>query len=326
MSTIMVTGATGFIGRRLVSRLAREGYRVHALYRSEEKIRGWEHENIRFFKGTIGDAASIGRAMKDCRYVFHLAAFAAVWAKDFGNFYEENVGGTVNLLDQALAQGVEKLVFTSTAGVLGPSDGSVNTEGKIYSGKHFTHYDRSKLLAEKIVLEYVGRGLPALIVNPTRVFGPGPYTKSNSLTMIIDRYLKGRWKVIPGDGKSIGNYVYVDDVVDCHLLALEKGREGERYLAGGDNLSFLEFFDILARVSGIRHNLIKLPVGMMMLIAGAMQGAAFLSGWTPPITPAFVRRYNRDWEVSCEKAKKELGYRPISFEMGLKKTIEWIQH
>lgn len=325
MNTVLVTGATGFLGRQLTMRLAVDGNRVHALYRSEEKIRGWEHENISFFKAALSDTDSINRAMKDCRQVYHLAAFASVWAKDSRVFYDQNVQGTVNVLESARREGVKKLVFTSTAGVFGPSGPEPNTEDKPLPLEHFTHYDRSKAIAEQKVLEYVSGGLDAVIVNPTRIFGPGILSKSNSLTLMIERYLRGRWRLIPGNGSSIGNYVYIDDVVECHLLAMEKGRVGERYLAGGDNLSFNEFFKILAGKSGLKHNLFKLPVGLMLIIAGAFQGMAWMTGRTPLITPAFVRRYNHNWVVSCDKAKKELGYSPASFEEGLNMTIEWIK-
>lgn len=325
MNTVLVTGATGFLGKRLTMRLAYEGNRVHALYRSEEKIRGWEHENIRFFKGTLNDPDGIDRAMKGCRQVYHMAAFASVWARDPRFFYEENVQGTVNVLEAARKLGVEKLVFTSTAGVLGPSGGGLNTEEKPLPVVHLTHYDRSKAMAELKVQEYVSGGLNAVITNPTRIFGPGILSKSNALTMMIERYLRGKWRLIPGDGSGIGNYVYVDDVVEGHLLAMEKGQPGQRYLIGGDNLSFNDFFKILTEVSGVKHILYKLPVGLMMIIARGFLGIAWLTGRTPPITPAFVRRYNHNWEVSCNKARKELGYRPASFEEGLKKTIEWIR-
>jgi nucleoside-diphosphate-sugar epimerase len=326
MNAILVTGATGFLGKQLAIRLAGEGNRVHALYRSEEKIRGWEDPNILFFRGTLGDAGSIERAMKGCRQVFHVAGYASSWAKDFGIFYEENVGGTVNVLESALRQGVEKFVFTSTAGVLGPSGGGINTEDKSYGGKHFTFYDRSKAEAEKRVLEYCARGLPAVIVNPTRIYGPGNLSTANALTRIIGRYLAGRWRIIPGDGSSIGNYVFIEDVVRCHILAMEKGRPGERYLAGGSNLTFNEFFENLATVSGIRRKLFRMPTGLMILVAWVLGGLAHITGMNPPITPAFVRRYGQNWAVSTAKAEKELGYRPHSFEEGLSKTIAWIRN
>jgi len=153
MNPILVTGATGFLGNCLVMRLVGEGEKVHALYRTEDKIRGWEHENIHFFKGSLEDPGSLDRAMKGCRQVYHLAAFASAWSKDSEIFYRENVRGTVNVLEMAIRCGVKRVVFTSTAGVLGPSTQKLNTENKLFSGEHFTHYDRSKEMAEIKVKE-----------------------------------------------------------------------------------------------------------------------------------------------------------------------------
>jgi farnesol dehydrogenase len=325
MNRVFVTGATGFLGMSLVKRLLEEGNMVHALYRSEEKIRGWEESNLFFFKGSLGDRDSIERAMRECSQVYHLAAFASVWAKDPKAFYRENVDGTVHVLEAALKNNVKRLVFTSTAGVLGPSNGTPNTEEKQFSGQHFTHYDRSKDQAEGKVREYCKKGGEAVIVNPSRIYGPGNLSQSNSVSRMIASYLRGKWKIIPGDGTSIGNYVYVEDVVSLLLIAMEKGLPGERYLAGGENLSFNGFFEILSRISGRKHRMYRLPVGLMMAVAGTMQAIANLTGWPPAITPAFVRRYNQNWAISIDKSIGQLGYNPLSFEEGLIKTIEWIK-
>jgi farnesol dehydrogenase len=325
MNRVLVTGATGFLGRSLVNRLAGNGNIVHALYRSEEKIRGWDNENIHFFNGTLDNRESLDRAMEGCREVYHLASFVGTWARDSTRIYEQNVGGTVNVLEAAGRAAADKIVLTSTAGVLGPSKGKPVTEDAPLSSNHFTHYDRSKAMAEEKTLEYASRGLPVIIVNPTRVYGPGNLSKSNALTDLVSRYVLGNWRLRPGSGSSIGNYVFIDDAVNCHLLAMEKGRPGQRYIAGGDNLSFDELFEILARVSGIERKLFTIPYGLMLAAAVTFQGAAWLTGWDPPIIPAFIRRYTRDWEFSSEKAKRELGYRPRSFEEGLRETIEWIR-
>ncbi len=325
MKKVLVTGATGFLGRQLAIRLAGGGTHVHALYRDEKKIHGWSHPNLSFFRGTLGDSKSIERAMEGCREVYHLAAVALPWVRDFGVVYEENVGGTVNVLEAARKTGVEKLVYTSTAGVLGPSDGQMNTEDKPEPERHFTHYDCSKAAAEKRVRDYARAGGQAVIVNPTRIFGPGNLGYSNFVTRMIARYLSGKWRVIPGDGSSTGNYVFVEDVVDCLLFAMERGRSGERYIAGGTNLSFNEFFEILRRVSGVEYPLYRMPYSLMMAVAGVLTGVAYLTGWPTPITPGYVQRYHHNWSVSIRKAERELGYRPMGFEEALGRTIEWIK-
>ncbi len=326
MSQVLVTGSTGFLGKCLVTRLAEEGQKVHALYRTESKIKSWRHENISFFKGNLGDPGSIDAAMNNCSHVYHLAAFASVWSRDPDIFYRENVEGTVNVMESALKHGVKRMVFTSTAGVLGPSHEKQNTEEKQFNGKHFTHYDRSKQMAEARVREYLEKGLDVVIVNPSRIFGPGSLSESNAVTSMISSYIRGRWRIIPGKGMNVGNFVYVDDAVDCHILAMQKGRSGERYLVGGDNLSFNDFFKTLAEVSGKSHRLFRIPTVVMMLTANLMMGVANLTGRPPAITPSFVLRYTHDWALSSDKAINELGYQPVSFEEGLKKTIEWIRN
>ena len=326
MNAVLVTGATGFVGRQLAIRLAGEGQRVHALYRSEGKIGDWRDPGIRFFKGSLGDRGSLRSAMKGCGQVYHVAAYVSSWAKDPGIYYRENVEGTVNVLDTALDLGVEKLVFTSTAGVLGPSNGKgMITEDSPPPGQYYTQYDHSKAEAEKKVMEYFSRGLQAVVVSPTRIFGPGSLSTANALTRLIGRYLRGKWRIIPGSGKSIGNYVFIEDVVNCHILAMEKGRPGQRYLAGGHNLSFNEFFSVLEQVSGLKTKLYRMPAPLMMAAAGIFFSWGKLSGWNPPITPSFVRRYQHHWEVSVRKAEKELGYVPLRFEEGLRRTIEWLE-
>ncbi|MEE9460645.1 MAG: NAD-dependent epimerase/dehydratase family protein, partial [Bacteroidales bacterium] len=143
MSTVLVTGATGFVGKQLALRLAGSGHMVHAMYRSEAKIGELQHKNIRLFKGTLTDLASIDNAMKGCDQVYHLAAFAAVWTRKPESIYEQNVQGTLNILESALKYGVKRVVHTSTAGVFGPSGEKPNSEDSPMAESHFIHYDRS---------------------------------------------------------------------------------------------------------------------------------------------------------------------------------------
>jgi nucleoside-diphosphate-sugar epimerase len=325
MSTVLVTGATGYLGKQLALKLAGSGHIVHAMYRSEAKVGGLEHENIRLFKGTLSDTASIDNAMGGCDQVYHLAAFAAVWTREPEKIYEQNVRGTVNILESALKFGVKKVVHTSTAGVFGPSGDKPSSEESPIRESHFIHYDRSKAMAEKKISTYVRDGMNVVIVNPTRVYGPGNLGDSNGVTRMIRDYIGGRWHIIPGNGRSVGNYVYIGDVVDGHVLAMEKGRPGERYLLGGSNLSFNEFFSILKEVSGSRYFLIKIPLFAGISIASIMLTIARLTGRMPLITPGLLKKYTHRWEVSSEKARSELGYDPVDFREGLQRTIKWLE-
>jgi nucleoside-diphosphate-sugar epimerase len=239
--------------------------------------------------------------------------------------YEQNVQGTVNILESARKFSINRVVHTSTAGVFGPSRMRPHTEENPVAETHFIHYDRSKVLAEKKVRIFVQEGMDVVTVNPTRVYGPGNMGDSNGVTRMIRDYICGKWHIIPGNGKSIGNYVYIEDVVEGHILAMDKGRTGEAYLLGGSNLSFNEFFSELKGISGKNHFLIKIPLFIGTSIAGIMLTIAKLTGRMPLITPGLLKRYSYHWAFSSEKARSELGYDPVDFREGLRRTLEWLQ-
>jgi nucleoside-diphosphate-sugar epimerase len=142
---------------------------------------------------------------------------------------------------------------------------------------------------------------------------------------MIKSFSEEKWRVIPGNGKSVGNYVFIDDVVEGHLLAMEKGIAGEQYILGGENISYIVFFEILRKLNKRNHFMFKLPLFLMLTAANFMMLSTKLFGTKPLITPALVRKFNFHWNVSSEKANKELGYKPVSFEEGAGKTLDWIK-
>lgn len=320
---VFVTGATGFIGRNLTLKLAEARFEVHALYRDLSRTQGLQHENIKWFRGNLSDRDSLADAMKGCVQACHLGAFATLLVKRPEIIYDQNVQGTVNLLECASEMGLQRVVFISTAGVFGPSKGEVLDETAPCPENFLTHYLRSKALAEQKVLEFAERGMDICIVNPTRVYGPGLLSTSNA-ARIVDLYLRGKWRIIPGRGKMMGNYVFVDDVSDGIIQAMEKGRKGERYLLGGENISFKEFLDATDRITGRKRLLVRVPVFLILWLAHLLLFFAKLSGRTPPFTPGEVNRITQDWLISSEKAGRELAYKPRSFEEGIKITIEWL--
>lgn len=326
MGTIFVTGASGFIGERLCEKLASEGIQVRALVRNPRKAEGLRQVNIQLLEGDLTHPERLKTGMEGCRAVFHLAALAGVWHPDPDAFHKINIQGTLNVLHAAHAAGAGRVVITSTAGVMGATrDGREVDENTHPAPDLTTEYERTKLEAEIRAKTFAAEtGLEVVIVNPSRVYGPGQWTVSNSVTRMIRLYAAGKWRFIPGDGRSIGNYAYIDDVVNGHLLALQKGRSGERYILGGENCSFNAFFDLLAQITGRRHTMVRLPVPVMMTFAKLQQFLADHLKRQPLITPPFVQKYVRHWPLSSRKAETELAYRITPLADGIRQTLNWL--
>ncbi len=322
-----VTGANGFIGSRLVEKLSQEGHEVFCLVRSPEKFNAirWKHTHAVY--GDLDNYSALLQGSKGCDVVYHLAAYAKPWSEKENLPYRINVYGTINLLKAALRNRVKKFIFTSSAAVLGPaSDDKGIDENVIRDVPFFNDYESSKAIAEKFALEFVKKGLPVVILSPSRVFGPGPINASNSVTRIIKLYKEGLWRIIPGNGTKIGNYVYIDDVVKGHILAAENGRSGERYILGGENLTYIQFFKELSKLTGKSRLLIYCPVWVMIIFAGLMELQARVTGIQPLITPPWIRKYLHHWNLSSGKAISQLGYNITPFQTGIMKTLNWLNN
>jgi nucleoside-diphosphate-sugar epimerase len=324
--TIFVTGSTGFIGTKLVNELVRQGHTVHALTRSTSNIDGLSHERIKLVTGDILDRKSLERGMEGCDRVFHLAAYAKNWAKNPEVFFEQNVGGMRNVFEAATGLGVERLVFTSTIVAFGPTlPGVIGTENMPrITQRYFTEYEETKTLAEREALQFAAKGFPVVIVNPTRVYGPGKLTEGNSVSLMIDMYDKGKVPVLLNGGKDIGNYALVDDLVRGHILAMEKGKIGERYILGGENASLKRLFQLVDEVSGKKHFQMNLPPRIAYLYAGFEKKKAEWLGMYPQITPGWVETFLQDWVYSLAKAERELGYTITPLKEGVRMTYEWL--
>ena len=321
---IFITGATGFIGQQLTQRLADEGNQVVALIRSLSRQDELQHNNVELIEGDLFSSEALDRAMQNVDEVYHLAAFAKVWAAD-NSFHRINVEGTENVLEAAKNAGVTKVVIASTAGAIGPAIDGPAHEETTREVDFFNDYERTKYQSEQKALEYVEQGLHIVIANLTRVYGPGLMSTSNSVTFLIDQYARGKWKVMPGDGTSNGNYVFIDDAVNGLILALDKGRSGDRYIIGGDNATYEQFFDTIAQITGKKYQLVKIPYGVLLGVGKVQLFMANSFGIAPRITSGWVRKFLYDWSVSTEKARKELGYSPRSLEDGVANTLKWLR-
>jgi nucleoside-diphosphate-sugar epimerase len=321
----LITGGTGFIGRALVQRLLSEGEEIRLLVRSTSDLAGLDDKRIQLCPGDVTDRESLRVAASGCRQVFHLAAYAQSWAKDPSYYSRVNIEGTKNLLDACVEKKIDRIVMASTSVTLGSSSDMSHGESDGRDENSFaTEYERSKYLAEKTALYYVPRGLSVVFVNPTRVYGPGKLTEANSVTKLIKMCLRQRACLILGQGREIGNYVFVDDVVTGMLAAMARGRAGERYILGGDNLSLNDFFGLLRKLSRKQGVRLVIPVRLALVFGRFEEWKARRLGIRPLVTREWVKNFMMDWAFSSEKARAELDYHPRSLEEGLKLTLSWL--
>jgi nucleoside-diphosphate-sugar epimerase len=325
-STIFVTGATGFIGTKLVNELIRQGHVVHALTRAKSNREGLDHERIKLVQGDIMNRGSLVAGMKGCSHVFHLAAYAKNWASDPNIFYDYNVVGMRNVFEAAKQTGVQRVVWTSTIVTFGPTAPNVVGDEMMprIIQKYYTEYEETKAIAEKEALKMAAEGFPVVIVNPTRVYGPGKLTEGNSVSLMIDQYDHGQVPILLNKGINVGNYALVDDLVRGHILAMERGCIGERYIIGGENASLKRFFELVDEVSNKRHFQINLPPKIGLAYGGIQKFAANTFGVYPQITTGWVETFLQNWAYSCAKAERELGYTFIPLKEGIRLTYEWI--
>jgi nucleoside-diphosphate-sugar epimerase len=334
---IFVTGATGFIGTRLIQALVERRLRIRALSRrdcveplpgSDRSLPGpLEHELVELVRGDVLDRVSLVRGMEGCTCVFHLAAYAKNWAANPRTYYRMNVEGMLNVFNAARQLGVNRVVWTSSIVTFGPTPpGVVGDEAMPrITPAYLTEYEESKAIAEQEALRQAAGGFPVVIVNPTRVYGPGHLTEGNALARLIDNYDRGRLPVLLNRGVNVANYVFVDDVVQGHLLAMQRGRLGERYILGGENITLKDFFRAIDRVSGKTHFQIPVLHITPLVFAWLQKKRAEWFGVYPTITPGWVRTFVVDAAYRSDKAIGELGYRPTPLEEGLRVTYEWLQ-
>lgn len=322
MQKIFITGTNGFIGSTLIDKLVDRGFSVRGLVRKEKEPR----KNVEFVLGDIMDVDSLRRGMEGCRYVFHLAAYAKNWAPDPKTFDRINIDGTRNVFSVAKEINVRRIVWTSTIVTLGPTPRGVVGDESMprFTENFFTDYERTKTEMERESARWIKDGLPLVIVNPTRVFGPGLLSESNTVTQLIDGYRRGRMPILFNFGKNVGNYVFVDDVAEGHVLAMENGKIGERYILGGDNVSLKELFRTIDRIDGRKRFQVPLWKLGPLVAANFLELCAKLFGIYPAFTPGWIRTFLADWTFMPKKAQQELGYRWTSFEDAVRATCDWL--
>jgi nucleoside-diphosphate-sugar epimerase len=319
--TIFVTGGTGHLGYALLPALLRAGYQVRALTRQPERHAwlGALSDGLHIVRGDVTDAALVHEAVQGCRYVVHAAAKFAFWGKH-EQFERTNVEGAENVMRAALTAQVEKFIHISTVVVVGKP-----LAGRVVDETHPTDptdpYQRSKLRAEQLALQAQREsGLPVVVLRPGAFYGPGGRYAFNRL--FIEDALKGIRIQVDG-GNYITFPVYVGDVAQAILSALERGRVGEVYNICGETLTHREANRIVSEEAGISPFRLNVPGSLMIFVARLWTA---LSEYTriEPYYPLNLRSYVfNNWQVSSEKARRELGFTPIAFREGVRLTLEW---
>ena len=319
MKPILVTGASGFLGWHVARLLIERGYKVRALCRPTSQIRELEAERV---VGDLRDASSIERAVAGCNLVFHVAADYRLWAKVPDELYQSNVEGTRHILQAAKRAHVERLVYTSTVGCIGiPKDGPGDETTPIDSNGMAGHYKLSKWRAEQVALEQSREGVPVVIVNPTAPIGDHDW-KPTPTGKIILNFLQDRMPAFIDTGL---NLVDVRDAAEGHLLAAERGRIGERYILGCENLTLEQILIRLAAIAGTTAPRIRIPY-FVAYAAGLVTTAwADLSGKEPVAPIEGVRMAHKRMFVTHTKAERELGFRPHSPNDALERAVAWFR-
>lgn len=316
MAKTLVTGGPGFIGSHVARHLADRGDDLRLTLRERSRtdsLKGLDYEGV---TGDLLDRRSVRRALKGVARVFHCAELASLSAQDAERMFEVNVEGTRILLEECLRAGVERVVYTSSVGAIGPApEGGTTDESQIFTaGRLGIPYVNSKHEAEVEALRLAAQGLPVVCVNPCWVFGEGDvYGRS---TAIVRRFLLGH---IPVYVNGAVNIVDVDDVARGHLLADEKGRVGERYILGNRNYTHDRLFADLARLSGVEPPALKLSAGVALGVAQAIEAA----GGRPPISVLEVKASSQWWTYRSTKAKRELGWKTSPHEDCVEATVNW---
>lgn len=314
--TTLVTGATGTVGHAIVRALLGRGRRVRALVRDLARARAMVPANVELVAGDITDALSVRRAVAGCAAVYHASGLPEQWLPDPRRFDEVNVGGTRHLVEAALAEGISAFLYTSTIDVFAMRPGVEFDEREIDAQPKGTAYERSKQVADRLVTEALGRGLPARFLHPSGVYGPAPIT--TGVNDFLRRLVHGRIPMLLPGGFPL---VYADDVAAGHLAAEERAPVGARFILSESYWRL----DAIARAVAAAVPGTRVPPVLPMWVARAVSEmgelAARLTGRPPLIPTGQLHFLAMDVRPSGARARSELDWHPITFEEGLRRTL-----
>jgi len=328
-----VTGATGFLGSHVARVLAEQGAQLRLLVRPTSDLRNLDGLNadrvVDRVVGDLRDAASIEKALSGCDVVFHVAADYRLWVRDPDEMYRSNVEGTRSLLEAARKQGVRRVIYTSSVATMGFTSGFSPNHGNVADEQSpvgiedmIGHYKRSKFMAEQVAVEAARSGVDVVIVNPTTPIGERDIKPTPTGRIVVD-FLKRKFPAYVETGLNLV------DATECargHVQALEKGRSGERYILGGENLTLKQILDRLAAITNLPSPTFKLPY-VFALAAGVVDEMVTgrLLGREPRVTIDAVRMGRKMMFVSSAKAERELGWRTVPVDGALRRSVGWFR-
>ncbi len=326
-----VTGATGFLGSHVARVLAEQGAELRLLVRPTSDLRNIDGLNADRAVGDLRDAASIAKALAGCDVVFHVAADYRLWVRgrDSNEMYRSNVEGTRSLLEAARKQGVRRVVYTSSVATMGFTSGISSKNGHVADEQSpvgiadmIGHYKRSKFMAEQAAIEAARSGVDVVIVNPTTPIGERDIKPTPTGRIVVD-FLKRKFPAYVETGLNLV------DATECargHVQAVEKGRSGERYILGGENLTLKQILDRLAAITNLPSPTVKLPY-VFAFAAGVVDEMVTgrLLGREPRATIDAVRMGRKMMFVSSAKAERELGWRTVPVDGALRRSVEWFR-
>ena len=321
---VLLTGASGFLGSAVARALVARGTKVRALVRSSSPRDNLAQLDCEVVAGDLTDRPSLKAAMSGVRYLFHVAADYRFWARDPSVILRANVDGTRNLMQEALGAGVERIVHTSSVATLklAGATGPVDETAPLVPEEAIGVYKRSKTLAERAVEAMIAHDkLPAVIVNPTTPIGPRDIRPTPTGRILLDA-ARGK---IPAFVDTGLNFAHVDDIAEGHLLAFERGRIGERYILGGENVLLRNLLATVAKAGGRRAPTIRLPRLPLFPLAYGAQAFAYLTGKEPLLTVDGLRMSRYHMFFTSAKAERELGYRSRAYQDGVIDALAWFR-
>ena len=319
-----VTGATGFLGSHVARVLSEQGAELRLLVRPTSNLKNLQGLKAETATGDLRDAASLEKAMAGCDTVFHVAADYRLWVRDPAEMYRSNVGGTRAILEAARRNDVRRVVYTSSVGTIGfTGDGKpADEDSPVSLADMIGHYKRSKFMAEQIALEAGRGGMQVVTVNPTTPVGEQDVKPTPTGRIVLD-FLKRKFPAYVETGL---NLVDVRECARGHVMALEKGKSGERYILGGEDLTLKQILDKLAKLTGLRSPTVKLPY--IFAYAAGVVDEAITGGLLrrePRATVDAVRMGKKKMFASSAKAERELGWKLVPAEDALRRAVEWFR-